>query len=480
MTALTGQAARGGAATLLVQLLRMVMQLGSIVILARLLEPAVFGLVAMVVAVIGIAELLRDFGLSIAAAQAPDVSVAERDNLFWANTALGVGSAALAAATTPLLVALYDEPLLAPIVLPLAVVFILSGMNAQYRADLARRLRFSSLALADLLGPAAGIGTAVVLAVQGAGVWALVAQQIVTSAVVLLINAINARWIPGRYDRSVSIRRFFRFGINVLGTHVLNYLTRNVDNVAVGALRGPDQLGLYSRAYQLVMVPLNQINAPLTNVAVPVLSRVSGTALDRALHRAQLVSCYVTAPLLVVAAALADPLVLLLMGPDWDGLVPIFAVLAIGGIFRSISQIAYWTFLSTGRTGPLFRLQLWTQPIMMVLIVAGAPWGGLGVAVGHLVANIGYWIVSLVVAGRETGVKVTQLFTTAATAVLAVAAPAGLAAWATTVLVADPWAQVGLGALAAALAALAVGALVPKVRRDMGVMADTVRQMARR
>lgn len=480
MTALTGQAARGGAATVGVQLVRMALQFGSVIVLARLLDPRTFGLVAMVIAVIGVAELIRDFGLSLAASQAKDVSRAERDNLFWANTGLGLLGALFAIACIPLLVALYQEPLLAPIVPPLAVVFLISGMNTQYRADLARQLRFGSIALAELVAPAVGIATAILLAWKGAGVWALVAQQVVTAALLLTVNALNARWLPRWYDRSVSIRRFFRFGAHVLGTQLLNYATRNVDNIAIGAVQGPTQLGLYSRAYQLVMVPLNQINAPLTNVAVPVLSRVQGTSLDRALNKAQLVACYITAPLLVVAAALAGPIVLILMGPTWTALTPIFAALAVGGLFRSISQISYWAFLATARTKQLLRLQLWTQPIMMVLIVAGVPWGGVGVAVGHLVANLGYWIVSLVAAGRATGVATRPLFLTALTAVLAVAAPAGLAAWGVTKAVDGPWLELGLGLAAAALAAAVVGGLTPGVRRDVRIMADVLRMMLRR
>jgi PST family polysaccharide transporter len=479
---LTGAAARGGAVTVGVQLVRIVLQFGSIIVLARLLAPDTFGLLAMVLAIIGVAELIRDFGLSIASVQAKVVTREERDNLFWANTGLGLTCALLAWAATPLLVDLYDEERLRPLVLPLALVFVLSGMNTQYRADLARHLRFHALALGDLLGPASGIAAAVVLAWQGAGVWALVAQQLVGAAVSLVVNMVNARWLPGGVHRRTSIRHYFRFGANVLGTQVLSYITRNVDYVVLGAVRGPAELGLYSRAYQMLMVPLNQINAPLTNVAVPVLSRVHDDlpALGRALRRAQLVACYVTAPLLMVAAALAHPIVGLLLGERWLPMADIFAVLAVGGIFRSIGQISYWAFLSTAKTGALLRLQLWTQPVMVLCIVAGVPWGGVGVAVGHLVANLFSWIVSLTAVGRRTGVAVRPLFVTAVTAVLGTALPAGLAAWGASQLVDGDLLRVLVGLVAAALAAGAIGVVARPVRRDAVVMVDTAKQMLRR
>lgn len=482
MTQLAAAAARGGAATVAAQVARIGLQLASVVVLARLLTPGQFGLVAMVTAVIGVAELLRDFGLSVASVQAKDVSRAERGNLFWANTALGTACAVVAAALTPAIVALYDEPALTSVVPPLAAVFVLSGMTTQYRADLARHLRFGTVAAADLAGPAAGIAAAIALGAAGAGVWALVAQQLVGAATTLVVVVAAGRWWPGRYRRDVTIRRFFKFGAAVLGTQLLSYVTRNVDNVVLGAVRGPTDLGLYSRAYQLVMVPVNQINAPLTNVAVPVLARVQDdvAALTAGLRRAQLVACYVTVPVLGVVAALADPLVTLLLGDQWTQVPPILAVLALGGIFRAVAQIAYWAYLATGRTSQLLRLQLWTQPIMIVLVAGGVVWGPVGVAAGHLVANVLYWVVSLVAVGRATGVAVRPLVTTALVAVVAVGLPAGAAAWAVAQTVDGALVQVLLGVAAAGVAAVVAGLVVPRVRRDAATMWRTARLVVAR
>lgn len=479
---LAGAAAHGVAVTMVVQGLRIVLQFGSVIVMARLLAPEAFGLLAMVTAVIGVANLIRDFGLSMASIQAKDLGTAERTNLFWVNTALGTACAVAGIAATPLLVALYDEPRLEEIVAPLAAVFVLSGLNTQYRADLTRRLRFVAIGVSDLGGPLVGIAVAIVLALGGAGVWALVAQQVVTAFVSLVVNVVSGGWWPGWYRRSVSIRRFFRFGGGVLGAQLLSYVTQNVDNVAIGAYAGPIQLGLYSRAYQLLMVPLNQINAPLTNVALPVLSRVQEDrdALGRALRRAQFVATYVTSTVLVVAAALAEPLVAILLGPQWSGVTVMFTVLALGGVFRSVSQLAYWAHLATAHTGAFLKLQLWTQPVMVLLVVGGVPWGGVGVAVGHLVANLLYWVVALLAVARTTGVAVGPLFRDALTTLGAVALPAGLAAGAVARLVGGPWLQVGAGLLAAAAAVGLVGALTPTVRGDVRAAVQTFRTLRRR
>ena len=482
MTVLSQRAARGTATTLAAQLVRFALQFGSVLVLARLLVPADFGLVAMVTAVIGIAEIFRDFGLSAAAIQAPELSRAQRANLFWANTGLGVACALVAVALTPVIVALYDEPRLGSVVPALAGVFVLSGLNSQYRASLTRDMRFGVLAVSDVVAQAVGAAVAIGLAWAGAGLWALVAQQLVVALASLVVNVANARWLPGRPVRGAPIRGFMRYGSGFLGAQALMYATSNVDAVVVGAAWGKVEIGFYSRAYQLLMVPLNQINAPLTRVALPVLSRIQQDT-QRLAHyvgRAQLVVCYVTTLLLAVAAALAEPHVRVLFGAGWDGVAPIFAVLAIGGIFRAAASVAYWTYLARALTGAMFRLQLWARPLMVAIIVAGTPWGGIGVATGVAVAYAGYWVVSLLDIGRRTQIPVAPFFGKAIFAMLVVAAPVAAAAWGASLALQGPLARVLLGLAAAAGALGVLWLAIPTVRRDLGVLATFGRQALRR
>lgn len=475
-------AARGAGVTLGTQALRAGLQLGSVVVLARLLAPEDFGLVAMVAAVIGIADLVRDFGLSSAAVQAKHLSDGERTNLFWANLALGAACALAAVAARPLVEALYDEPRLGDVVLGLSVVFVLSGASTQLRADLTRRLRFHALAVVDVSAQVAGIAVGVVLALVGAGLWAIVAMQVATAAVGLVVCAALCRWRPGLPRRGAPLRRFFGYGSGLMGTQAIGYVTKNVDNVALGAVWGAVSLGLYSRAYQLLMTPLNQINAPMTRVALPVLSRVQEdpVVFARYLARVQLVGCYLTATVLAVAAGLSEPVVLLLFGERWAAVAPIFALLAVGGVFRAVSQLAYWIYLARGRTGAQLRQELVSRPLMALVILAGLPWGAVGVAAGHSVAYLLYWVVSLWHAGRVESVDVRPLFANAARAIGLVSAPCGLLAWASSSVDAHPLLQVlGGVVLAGAWSALVV-LVVPRVRADARDVLSFARRAAHR
>lgn len=475
---LSRTAARGTGVTLATQAARALLQFGSVVVLSRLLTPQHFGLVAMVTAVIGVADLIRDFGLSSAAIQSAELSEDERTNLFWANLGLGTACTVAALAATPLIVAGYSEPRLAPIVLTLAWVFVITGANTQFRSDLARRMRFGALAGSDIVAQTGGIVVAVTLAAAGAGLWAIVVQQLCAAVLALVINVWHVRWLPGLPKRSVSLRRFFRFGGGVFGTQLIAYATKNVDNIALGGVWGAAPLGLYGRAYQLLMMPLNQINAPMTNVALPVLSRVQDDdeTFARYLARAQLVACYGTATVFAVAAGLAEPLVLVLFGARWQAVAPIFAVLALGGIFRAVAQIAYWIFLARGRTGAQLKQDLVLRPIMIAMILAGLPWGAVGVAAGHSIAFFGYWIATLLYVGRVTKVDVRPLMHNAVRGIALVGAPSGVVAYLVTLAPLPAAAELLLGLMAAAAWVGLATALLRPVRSDLGLVLGFVRK----
>jgi O-antigen/teichoic acid export membrane protein len=465
-------AARGTGLTLIAQVIRAVFQFGSLVILARILVPKDFGVVASVTAIVGIADILRDFGLSSAAIQAKRLTNDERSNLFWTNLGLGTVCAVLTIAAAPLIEHIYGNHALGPIVFALALVFVISGANTQFNAELTRSLRFTVLILSDLAGQAAGIVLAIVMALSGAGYWAIVAQQIFTALVIMVLNVGYCRWRPGRPRRDVSIKRFFRFGGGVFGTQIIAYTTKNIDNVAVGAYWGATTLGLYSRAYQLLMTPLNQINAPLTRIALPILARVQDddVAFTRYLKKAQLVGCYLTATVFAMFTALAGPIVAVLFGPRWHAVAPILAVLSVGGVFRSIEQISYWIFLARGKTGAQFRLYLVTRPILIAMILAGLPWGAVGVAVGCSVGFFLYWAVSLWWCGRATGLDSRPLFVNGLRAVFGVSAPAGLAAFLASLLASAPIARLGLGLLGGCAYLVVAYLSSATVREDVGTL----------
>jgi len=475
-------AARGAGITLGAQAVRFVLQIGSLAVLSRLLTPAQVGLVAMVTAILNVAEIVRDFGLSSAAIQAPTLSDDERTNLFWINLGIGGACSVVAAGLAPVLVAIYHEPAIGPIVLTLAGIFVVSGANTQYRADLSRALRFRALAVTDVGAQVASIAVAILLAVRGAGYWAIVFQQITFVVTTFTINVAMCRWIPGRPRRHVPMRRFTRFGASLLGTNLMGFVVNNIDNVAIGAVWGAGPLGLYSRAYQLLQVPLQQVNAPLSRVVLPILSRVQGDPLryEGFFRRFQLAVCYSLGLGFALLAAISEPVVRVLFGPAWSGAAPILAVLAIGGIFKGIDSANYQMWVSKGLTSQLFKFYAVSRPIMVVVILAGLPWGPVGVAVGQLVAAIGHWTIGLRYVCRLAGVDRAPLFAQSIRCLTLVIIPAGLLTWAGTHLDLGSIGQIAIGLTLGVGWAVCACTVIGPLRREVLPVVRVVRSAAGR
>jgi O-antigen/teichoic acid export membrane protein len=462
-------AARGTAFTLVAQGGRFVLQIGSLVVLARLLSPEAFGLVAMATSVLGVAELIRDFGLSSAAIQAKHLSDAERTNLFWLNVAIGTTCALVALALARPIASLYGDPRVAGVVLALAGLLVVSGVTTQFRAELSRDLRFGPLGVVELSAQAGGVAVAIASAALGAGYWSIVAQQGTVVLLTCVLCVAFCGWRPGLPRRATSVRRFVRFGSHVLGTQVLGYATNNVDNVGIGAVWGAGPLGVYSRAYQLLMVPINQINDPMSRVVLPVLSRVQDDppTLQRYVEKAQRVGTYGLGPAFAVAAGVSAPLVALLFGPQWTAVVPVFVALAIGGVFRGVGLVTYWGFLARGRADRQLRMYLVTRPLMIGMILAGLPWGPVGVAAGHSAAFAVYWVVALTYMGRVTGLDSGRLLRQALLALGGLSLPLGLLAYLGTRLVDGAvWQLVVAALLALAWVGLLL-LLLPSARAEL-------------
>lgn len=475
---LGGAAARGSAITIASQLVRALIQFVTVVALTRLLAPDDFGILAMVVAITGLSEIVRDFGLSSAVMSAKSLSAAQRTNLFWLNLGIGVVVAVVIASGAPLIGLFYGDDRVVPVAAALSISFIINGASTQYLAGLARDLNYRSLALVEIVAGVISASAAIAAALAGWGVWALVLQQVSLAAGSFILAWIAGRWLPGLPTREGSIRSFVKFGSELMGTRMLAHVAQNADSMALGFFSTASIVGIYNRAYQLLSVPLNQLNAPLTRVALPVFSRVSDDPklLAHYMARAQLASCYVTAPVLLLIAGLSDPIVRILFGDDWMPVAPILAVLCIGGAFRSVSQVAFWMYLSTGNSRAQLHMYLITQPLVVVLVVIGTLFGPIGTALGYDLGYLLFWLIAQYHACKTIGIPSRPFFATSVRALLLAAVPAGLAAWAVAQVIGQPWLACFAG-LAAAIAACALTALLaPPARRDFTIVIRLVKR----
>ena len=261
---------KGSLATGLSQGIAMGFTIISAVVLARLLTPDDFGLIGMVTVVINFLFIFKDIGLSDATIQKDEITRSQISTLFWINTLISLVLGLILAASGPLVARFYDRSELSPIMAVLAFTFVVEGLTIQHTALLRRHLRFTAVAIADILSRFSYLVTAIILALSGFSYWSLVGGHIVRSLVLMTFIFYHCPWMPGRMEKGTGVRKMMMFGGHLTVGHLLAYLARNLDGILIGRIYGAAPLGLYNKAYHLLMQPLSQIKLPLTHLALPV------------------------------------------------------------------------------------------------------------------------------------------------------------------------------------------------------------------
>ena len=381
---------RGAAATFVAQGLRFVLQFGSQVALARLLLPADFGLVAMIAPVLSFVQIFNELGLSQATIARPEISQGELTALFWINAAISLVMALLMAAAAPLVAAFYGQPRLVWICISIASLLVISGLSTQQVALMNRRMNFTTLATMDvacaLFAAAAGIGAAL----AGLGYWSLVVMQAVNSGTILVMSWVLSGWRPSLPRRQAGVGAMLRFGGHLTGYNLINFVGTNFDSILIGKLGGSVALGLYDRAFKLVGAPIWQISLPIARVAISLLSRLhlSPDRYRQAFLQMLQVLLLATIPAVVFVAVAAHTLVPMLLGPAWLAAVPIVSALAIATAFAPLSISSYWLFVSQDRAGEQLGYVGIKTVIAFAALLAGLPWGALGVAQSYAAFGI--------------------------------------------------------------------------------------------
>lgn len=402
--------ARGGSVTIAGQVLKALLKFFGAIILSRLLPPEDFGLVAMVTVLVAFGELLRDVGLSTSALRAPTLTQQQASNMLWLNTLLGLFTAVLLAAATPLLVTLYDEPRLAAITPVLAICLALNGLQSQVRVQMARNHQYTGIAVTDLISQIFGYGVAIYGAAVGWGYWALVWQPLVTAVTLLIMRFGMARWVPSWPRRRANTKDLVLSGINFGATDILGYFASNTDTMMIGAVWGATPLGYYNRAYQLITMPVTSMLAPLTNVVVPTVNaaRKAGNNIERLLLRIQGAVGFGTTFVFAVTAASSDVLIPFVLGENWVGSIGITQILALGGAAQAFYQVAMWAFITEGSSRQMLRCNLVTRLLTVALVVGGTFISVEGAAWAYSISLAVSWPISLWWLKRSTSLKAHQ------------------------------------------------------------------------
>lgn len=475
---LAGRTARGVAWVTFARLGGQVVQFAASIVLARLLLPSAYGLVAIVWTFTGFAFLFNDLGIGAALVQSKRITEADASTAFLMNAAVGVVLTLLVLALSGPLAALVHQPGVASLLALASVAFMLSNTTVP-TALLERRMRFRAVAIIDFTTTALGLAISVCAAALGAGAKSLVIGPLFTMASGTVVSFLVAGWLPRARPTRESAHKLFTFGKHVTGFNVVNYWARNGDNLLIGRFVGASELGLYNRAYMLMLMPVSQVTGVLGRVLLPVFSAMQDdpARLRAAVLRVSRASGALFFPLVLGLAATAHNFVLVAFGARWRGAISLVAILAVSAAPQIISAMSGLLSQAVGRTRLLSTWGNLSSGSVIVAILIGLPWGAEGVAIAFAARAYLLLPLSLATAKLSTGIG-TMAFIRASSGPFAAAAVMALLVAAVGELLTP-----ALGSAACLALQILIGALVYlRVLRTLapGALVEVIALLTRR
>ena len=405
---LGGKARRAIGWSAIAQVVVFTTQFALNIVLARLLLPADFGLVAMVVAFTGFASLFVDMGLGPALVQLETLEPRHESTVFWMQLGSSVLLSALTCALAPVLGWFYDDPRVIPLALGISPLFVLISLGVVHLQLQHRRVQFKRVSIIEMTSALIAGAGAIALAVFGAGVWALVARPLILAGTRSVALWVTSSWRPKLLFDRAAAREVIGFGSGFTGTLIINYWTKRAGDVIVGRSLGTTELGYYNRAFALMLQPVSQVTRVIMRVMFPVLSRIQKdtSKVRESYLRTITFIAMLTFPACLGLVALAEPFVGGLLGREWLPMVPMLQLFCIAGMINSVDNTAMHLFLIRGNADKIFRWRTMTALVTLSGFFIGAQWGGVGVAAAYLTSTVILMPFNFSVPGKEFDIDV--------------------------------------------------------------------------
>lgn len=380
------------------------------IVLAHLLTPAQFGLAAMALVFTGLTTIFTDLSLGAALVQRPRITEEDRSTVFWTSLSAGLAVSVVWVGISPLVARFFSTPAVEPLFAATAASALLYGFAGTQIALLTRELNFRSLELREIgASLIAGFG-AVVLALAGAGAWAIVGQNLLVAAVSAVLVWRLSSWRPQRIYSRESLRTLGSFGVKTLFARLLSYANLNADNLLVGRFLGSISLGVYSIAYNVMFLPATRIADPIQQVLFPAFARLQHdhAALRRSWIRGMQLVAAVNAPAFLGMAVVAPDFVSVILGHKWLPAVPVLQLLCLAGVAQSVQTLNWSVLQAVGDSGRLLRFMTLSTLLTVGAFVAGLRWGVVGVAGLYAAARVVVGVLYAWTTSRRVGLPLLE------------------------------------------------------------------------
>jgi len=406
------KAVKGAGINVVTNFLNFIFRIASVIILARLLTPKDFGLVAMVTA---FSLLPMNFGLNGFTAymvQKQRISKKEINAIFWLHIYVSSSLALCFVVFGFFLADFYAEPALSGISSALALTFIAVALSTTHRSILRIEMKFASIAVGDLIAGIISIVCAIAAAIAGMGYWAVVIRQLVQPILIVIAAWFLCSWRPSRPREIFSDGLpCLKYGLKVYCTFAIEYLTKSIDKVLLGKFHGSEILGNYDRAWQLSTMPVIQLLTPLNSVAIVTLSRLKDDKKRFILYYTKAVSLVAFLGILaaIVLMLTARDFIPLLLGPGWTETGWIVMAFSPGMAAMLVNGTISWFHLSLGTPGRLLRWNIIATTITVIFFVGAAPYGAVAMAAAFSSAKFFLVLPGLWYAGRPIELSIIDL-----------------------------------------------------------------------
>jgi len=372
------------------------------VILARLLAPEQFGLIAMLTIFMAVAQAFLDSGFGLALVQKKEITEADTSSVFYFNLAIGSVLTGLLYLAAPWIAAYYERPDLSSLTRALSFVLVINSFAVVQTAMLTRHVAFKLQTKVSLISVLCSGAIGVVLAYRGFGVWSLVAQQISRAILNVVLLWVLNRWRPALVFSFSALRRMFTFGSRMLASALLNQVFDNIYYPLIGKVFTPASLGHYARAVRLEELPSMTLTTVVTRVTIPVFSSIQedNARLKKGLRKALCTLVFMNAPMMLLLAATAPALVKVMLTDKWLPCVPYLQLLCIQGLLYPLHAINLSILMAKGRSDLFLRLEMIKKALVVCNVLITWRWGIVAIIIGQIVLGLVSYFLNSYYSGR--------------------------------------------------------------------------------
>lgn len=366
------------------------------IILARLLEPSIYGQIALVTVWITILNVFVDSGLGQALIQKKDVDDLDFSSVFYFNIILGIALYTILFFVAPLVAHFYQDEELIPVIRVLGVVLIIYGLKNTQQAYISKNMQFRKFFFSTLGGTIVAAVVGIILANNGAGIWALVIQYVANGTIDTIILWFTTGWKPKKQFCIERLNTLLKFGWKLLVSGIINTLYNNISQLIIGKIYSKNELAYYNQGDKYPSVIVANVDAAISSVLLPAMSKVQDdkVMVKSILRRSIQLNMIIICPLMVGFIAVSEPLIRLLLTDKWLPCVFFLRIFCISYMFWPIHTSNLCAITALGRSDLFLKLEIWKKAVGIVLIIISANISVEAMAYSVLISNFACQIIN--------------------------------------------------------------------------------------